>query len=224
MTVESKNNANNTVVITTYHYGKPLEVRKTTVMLTEHSYDDFIQKAHSTFAPLRLTGLVSPKTKKIDDLLDQMIREGDSTYFPPALTGHYLAEKTWEEVNVMDGAFMLDNHAWVTPEQWYSLMPFMMEFLLRVDRWVDAKYEFFIYTLAGLDAKDAGGNYIRSSEREFLKSGKCNTKMVSCILEFLNHFEKKYKNDLGPSDFLLDEIQKAREWWQNNLLKKQLWK
>lgn len=121
------------------------------VHLSDSTYLNFIKEAHEVFKPLKQKGIILKADKRsTQNHINTCIENKDLTYLQPALVTRHLNGKKWQDLAAEDGFFMLNNKPWVTDEQWWGFMPFMIEALLRSNEWLDYKFEFFIFSLEHL--------------------------------------------------------------------------
>lgn len=125
------------------------------IHLSDSTYLNFIQEVHELFEPLKQRGVILKADKKsIRNHINTCIKNKDLMYLEPALVTRQLNGKKWQDLTVEDGFFMLNNSAWVTDEQWWAFMPYMIEALLLSDIWLDYKFEFFIFSFERLNLKN----------------------------------------------------------------------
>ncbi len=139
------------------------------IRLNDHRFDDVIARMYQQLGHYRLAGPFKNGLRP-DDIANPEVRE----YFA-GVWG-----KPWDEIDAIDGAKLIDGSSWLEWEEMWSGLPFMIEFMLRADRW-NAMVERFIYDFR-----------FWSKEKQDLKFP---ADVLDSLLQLFNCIEKKYGDE-----------------------------
>jgi hypothetical protein len=174
------------------------------IALVDNRFLDFIEEFKQVFLDQSRHGLILNIEKPPLSHIQKCIDESDLMYLEPALVNDFLHGKKWEDVGLNEAGFMMYNSSWVEFDVWFGFFPYMVEIVLRSDRYIEEIFDSFIYALI-----------LNESKLQFIKSDKFPEFGINKMSKFFNLFEEKFSDD-DAFELSKPDWEEMKSSWNSN--------